>query len=196
MIRKIESRDAEAMAALHQRTLRSHMRGRTGLRLLACRYVALATDCGGTGFVFVEDSGRIGGFICGVWDARLLRFELLRLCGWSLALWGGVHAFFHPVIALRALGRLASSVAKWREPDAMGSGYELRPVAVDPAFQRQGVAGSLLRRLLDDASGRKFPFVVLRTEVDNANANAFYAKHGFTVERTSSGYNYYRYILT
>lgn len=76
-----------------------------------------------------------------------------------------------------------------------GGEYELRPIAVAAEFRGQGVAERLLMRLVDDAQNRGFHSIILKTEVDNGRANAFYVKRGFVVERTIDGYNHYRLAI-
>lgn len=194
MIRAIRESDAGAVAALHQRTLRSDMSGVSGRRLLACNYRALASGFGGVGYVAISADGQLMGFVCGVWSPSQLRSALLRLSWMRLLIWGALHALFHPGTLMGFVKCMAAPRARGGAPacPAPPSTYELRPIAIAPECRGDGTAAHLLERLLGDASGRGYVTVTLKTECDNGRANAFYVKHGFVKECVEGGYNHYR----
>lgn len=197
-IRSLLRTDALEVATLHQQTLRTRMMGKTGRRILAYNYMTLSAVFGGTGYVAVTADGHIAGFVCGVWNPVEHRAALLRRYGLALAFLGVVHGLTHPRFifdVLRRLGINSRGHSVSTTPVATRD-YELRPIAVGSAHRGKGVAEALLLRLLDDAKERGFDSVVLQTETDNARANAFYLKHGFVLERMSTGYNHYRIRLS
>lgn len=65
----------------------------------------------------------------------------------------------------------------------------LEKIAVDPAFRRQGVAETLLRRFFRDGEG-KLAFLTLEVRAGNAPAIALYEKLGFRMVGRRK--NYYR----
>jgi len=195
VIRPLEPGDAVAVAVLHQAFLRSRLKGYTGRRLLACYYRSLSLAAGGgCGYVEVESGSRIAGFVCGVWNPASVRQNLVRAMWGGLLLWGGLHVLLHP----SGWGDLSRRLLpRHRQEFPLGgqAEYELRPIVVDEDFRGRGIAGQLLLRLLEDARSRGFKSIMLKTEVDNGRANAFYVKHGFVLERTAAGYNQYRRFL-
>lgn len=56
---------------------------------------------------------------------------------------------------------------------------ELANLAVDPAFRGQGVAGALLDRLIDEASGARVTSVFLEVRASNEAALVLYVGRGF-----------------
>lgn len=197
MIRPMRPQDCLAVAALHQRTLQTRLKGMAGRHLLACNYLTLAAGQGGAGYVAAEADGLVVGFVCGVWDPSAQRRALIRAHGLPLLAWGCVHALGHLDFVLDACRRtrLCSHRTRAKEVYSCATEYELRPIAVVPDRQGSGIALQLLKRLLEDASDRNFDAVVLRTEINNDRANAFYRKYGFALVRSVDGYNLYRIRL-
>jgi predicted GNAT family N-acyltransferase len=56
---------------------------------------------------------------------------------------------------------------------------QVRFMAVDPAWRNRGLGGRILRRLEDEARGRRVPSIVLNARED---ASEFYLAHGYQVE--------------
>ena len=56
-------------------------------------------------------------------------------------------------------------------------------MAVEPAWQRRGVARILLGRIEEEARKRGLPYLSLMVTEDNAAARALYGAAGFTTER-------------
>jgi len=197
MIRVIERSDAAGIAALHLQVLRSHLRGVAGSHLVAAYYRALAIGKGGIGYVSVENDGRVSGFVCGIWEQRLVRGILFRHEWPRLLGWGGILLMLTPALLRDVWSRSVPrrGVGRGSGVATAGGEYELRPIAVAAEFRGQGVAERLLMRLVDDAQNRGFHSIILKTEVDNGRANAFYVKRGFVVERTIDGYNHYRLAI-
>ena len=58
--------------------------------------------------------------------------------------------------------------------------WELENIAVAPAFQRHGIAGELLRVLLDHVRRSGASTVFLEVRESNVAARRFYERHGFS----------------
>jgi ribosomal protein S18 acetylase RimI-like enzyme len=56
-------------------------------------------------------------------------------------------------------------------------------MAVEPAWQRRGIAGILMANIEDQARKRGLPYLSLMVTEDNTAARALYAASGFTTER-------------
>ncbi|WP_231913030.1 GNAT family N-acetyltransferase [Sterolibacterium denitrificans] len=76
-------------------------------------------------------------------------------------------------------GRLLADEAAGRGKDRSGGSGRMGRIAVLPAWRGQGVGGSLLRRLLEQASQAGMRQVRLHARAD---AQAFYRRFGFVAE--------------
>lgn len=65
---------------------------------------------------------------------------------------------------------------------------ELLTIATDPAVRRAGVAGTLLRRFMDEVRARGAKTVFLDVSAENAPALALYQKAGFQPLARRKGY--------
>lgn len=192
MIVPLQSHHSAAVAQLHLDYLRSHLTGKPGRQLLKANYQTIAGDMGACGFVAESDSGQPVGYVCGVWDPKLVRNSLIRNYWSQLSLWGALQVIYQPGLLLSFLQRTRQSAS------AVGSetvGYELRPIVVAPAARGTGVALELVNRLLMDADQRGFKRVYLLAEPDNTAANTFYQRAGFRLTETvtQQGIVYNRY---
>lgn len=185
----LRSDHAPEVAALHLAYLPTPFSDLPGVRLLAAYYRAVSVGQGAVGYIAEEADGVVG-YVCGVWDGRALRRQLVR-CAWPELLgWGALQVAIRPAL-------LAGMVARLRPTSGSGdgAGYELRPIVVAPRARGSGVAAALLDRLLADAARRGFGTLYLFAAAANGRANAFYRNHGFvpTGSRETAGRHDLRY---
>jgi ribosomal protein S18 acetylase RimI-like enzyme len=173
------------VAFLHQQYLPTLFSGKAGLQLLKVYYSCIVHAGGACGYVAIEE-GLVVGYICGVWNHKLVRKHLLSRHLPQLVVWGIMLVLRNPhsihEIALRFLG-----TAPFLTGNRVGlphSGYELRPIVVKQAYQGTGLASQLISHLIRDALGRGFDGMFLYAEASNSRANAFYEKLGWKTENT------------
>lgn len=160
------------VAKLHLNNLRTAYRGNSGLMLLKYYYETLALSGGASGYVAVMDDF-VKGYICGVWDHRIIKKALLKNYWIHLAIWGTIQLLFNPSIILPAANN------NRRTNNRADSGYELRPIVVSPEMRGIGLASQLVNSILIDAEKRRYKSIFLYTEEDNFMAIKFYTKFGF-----------------
>ena len=107
------------------------------------------------------------------WSRRTLEDEL-------------VNGFSSYVVAEAPNGRIAGFAGVWFMRDQV----HLVTIAVDPPFQRLGVAARLLLRCFELAAEAEMPSIVLEVRVSNTGAQALYEQFGF--RRLGRLRNYYR----
>lgn len=169
----------DPVARLHIAHLHTSYRGYAGRQLLVCYYQTLAQASTACGYVAVE-KGDVAGFVCGVWDGGKLRSDLLKQHLANLLLWGTFQILSQPSMFGHLLKRVRLLFnSSGDQPVFSQSGYELRPIVVDPYFRGTEVANKLVDRLIRDADQRGFEQMYLYAEEDNTAANAFYRKVGF-----------------
>lgn len=169
----------DSVARLHIAHLHTSYRGYAGRKLLVCYYQTLAQASTACGYVAVE-KGTVAGFVCGVWDRAELRSELLKRHLAHLLLWGTFQILYHPSVFAQLIKRVKPLSNSFYDRQVFHqSGYELRPIVVDPAFRGMGVANKLVDHLVRDANQRGFEQLFLYAEKDNTAANTFYRKIGF-----------------
>lgn len=88
--------------------------------------------------------------------------------------------FYGEVIASDAGGSMVGYALGISEPWHEGSHYYLKEMAVDPAWQRQGVGAVLMAALSQALEGRDTRRIYLLTARGDLS-EAFYAKQGFYV---------------
>lgn len=96
------------------------------------------------------------------WTRRTLEDEL-------------INGFSSYVVAEAPNGRVAGFAGVWFMRDQL----HLVTIAVDPAFQRLGIASRLLLNCLDQALEADMPSVVLEVRESNTAAQALYERFGF-----------------
>jgi ribosomal protein S18 acetylase RimI-like enzyme len=150
----------------------------------------LSHQAGACGFVAIE-SNKIIGYVCGIWEPKVLRRELFRSQWLKLGWWIIIQAINKPSVFFNLIRRYQNSTSIEDE----GSAYELRPIVVLPEYRRKGVAGLLLNILIEDAARRGFDRIILYTEDDNIAAQSFYIKEKFNLVTIVSrnGTIYHRY---
>lgn len=189
-VRAIQADDCGAVADLHLESLRTHLAGRYAHEALAAYYASIVVGDGGTGFVAVAENQDVAGFVCGIWDPERLRQAVFRDSGPRLVLMAAGFAVSHPPTAIRML---QSRVKSQHEPRLFPPGaYELRPLVVGNTHRGSGIATQLVERVLSDALDRGWSQVYLKTESDNARANALYTKFGFQRVPSANEFNVFR----
>ena len=112
-------------------------------------------------------------------------------------LWYSMGAFFrNPKVFLR----LIRAFLKPSESKKSEKYVKLSSIGVKPTHKSRGVGTRLVQRLIDDTDFSDISYIELETDSDNnENANRFYIKNGFVLERkyvTNEGrwMNEYRYL--
>lgn len=178
-IDNFQSKDANAVAYLHQSFLKTPLKGKTGLQLLTLYYKALQLSNGGVIFVARNFDG-VYGYVCGLWNAKLVRQFLIKTY-WPNLIWlGGVLVLTQKSTLFNLFTRFSDdkAISQNKETDL---GYELRPIVVGPNFRGTGVSALLLERLCVDARDRGFDSIFLYVEENNLAAQKFYEKRGFVI---------------
>lgn len=192
-IRAVELRDAPVLAQLHLKHLRSNLRGYPAQRLLAMHYQCISANQGACGYI-AEQNGIVVGYVCGVWDKRLLRSSLLRQFWHRVLLWGLAEVLVNPYAISKSLYSLL-----FRNKRALGPEwpFELRPIVVDQQARGTGAAKALVDALIMHAKADGFNTIDLMTETDNIGAQRFYEKVGFNREADTvvSAESYLHYNL-
>jgi len=96
------------------------------------------------------------------WTRRTLEDEL-------------INGFSSYVVAEAPNGRIAGFAGVWFMRDQL----HLVTIAVDPPFQRLGIAARLLLNCIDQAREAEMPSIVLEVRESNLTAQALYERFGF-----------------
>ncbi len=171
--------DCATVAATHAACLSTPFKTTAGARLLQTRYEAISTGAGSSGYICNLDE-HFAGFICGIWDRRMLRQALFKKLP-LLAVNAARHCLSDPKFLLIAAGALLHQLSRPRDP-LDENGYEMRPLVVLPAFRGQGVADRLIEQVYADARQRGFERIFLFVEKDNLAAIKLYTRVGFLLE--------------
>lgn len=189
---------AGQVAQLHLENLQTMFSGRAGRELLRLYYEAVAEETGGGGYVAVDQNEMLG-YVCGIWDARELRRNLLLSHGLSLALWGTAQFLMRPILLFDFLARFRSSDSADNSSTGNHPLYELRPIVVISKKRRSGLGQQLVKRLIDDVRSRGYDAIYLYTEQENEVAQNFYERLGFSevgrLNRNSGWYLLYEMKL-
>lgn len=177
-IRPLNNQDTNRLSELHLKYFRSNFKNLPGKKMLDYYYRCVSEQIGSTGYV-ARVNDQVAGYICGVWDKKVLNRSLIKKYGIQLAFWGVIHAITHPSHIIRFVSKVrrGNKLAK-------KSGYELRPIIVDAHFRGTGIANDLVERLLIDAKERGYRHMFLFTEEDNHRARNFYEKINFSLVET------------
>lgn len=175
MITKLQLDQSATLADLHYTHLATPFRGTPGKELLKLYYQAISKSYGACGYV-AYDKDRILGYVCGIWDAALLKQNLLKHDWFRLAFWTTLQLIIKPCF-------ITGLFSRFREPaqsiNQNKDTYELRPIVVVPEARGSGLSARLVETLIKDADERGFPEIFLITEKNNLIANKFYQKFGF-----------------
>ncbi len=183
-ISEFQLTNAEDIARLHQEYLNTPFKGNSGRHLLVNYYKTLFFQKGGVCFVVIFEDSVIG-FVCGIWDPRLISKYLLRKFWYSMIYWGILHLLTFPKMIIDISSRIFQKNSnKEKKP---GNNYELRPIVVANEYQGKNVSNILLSKLCEDAKKRSFEKIILFTENDNLPAQKFYKKNNFQLIKQVDG---------
>jgi ribosomal-protein-alanine acetyltransferase len=115
----------------------------------------------------------VAAYATDAWSRRTLEDEL-------------VNGFSSYVVAEAPNGRVAGYAGVWFMRDQV----HLATIAVDPPFQRLGIAARLLLRCFELAEEAEMPSLVLEVRESNTGAQALYERFGF--RHIGRLRNYYR----
>lgn len=174
-IKKLENIYIDTITRLHISNLRTPFRGTVGIMLLQLYYRGVLFENGSVGYIGLVD-GECHGFVCGVWDSKLLKHQILSNNLVRLIFWTGLLCIISPKYILNLFNRLLDKKNRYTNIH----GYELRPIVVDPQTRGTGLAGLLVDRLVEDANSRGYRKMHLYVEDDNLIARKFYSKKGFS----------------
>ena len=195
MIARMTMAHVDEVISVHLHSFEGFFLSFLGPRFLRLYYESIAEYPGATGYVYVQD-GRAVGFVCGtVHPSQFYRF-LLRTRGWRFAV-----ASLGAVLRRPSIGpRLARALLYPSQTSRRDDTGTLTSMAVEPAFQGQGIGAELARAFLEDMRARGVKRVDLTTDRhDNDKVNAFYQKQGFRCERsfvTPEGREMNEYVIS
>lgn len=152
--------------------------GEDFLRVLYDRTLALPEAMG---FVALDDSGTMNGFVIGVTSQRSLYCRLLEEHWAAFAL-----ASLRPILRRPSIMlRLIRALRRPEEAQQSAADCLLMSIAVRPELQGQHIGGQLVAAFLTEAQQRGVRAVSLTTDRDgNAPVNLFYQKLGFKLARS------------
>ncbi len=169
-IRRAAPADAAAVATLHCRCIPWGLLTQMGQTFVGAFYAALIDSPSGFAFV-AERNGRVVGFASGVVHWRRFYRQFLRR---------------HPRLAAMAAVR-SLRAGRWRRlletsRYAVAAGLpqaEVVSVALEPESRGAGVAGALVRGVLDEFAARGVSTVRVTAGAANAPAVRLYERAGF-----------------
>lgn len=176
----LEERHADSVAQLHIAWLPTQFLGASGQALLRIYYAAIACRQGACGFVAL-DGQEVVGYICGIWDAGVVKKTLLSGYGLSALYWGALHVLRRPKMIAEMLGRLRAT-----DSGSATSGFELRPLVIAPPYRHTGLSVQLIEWLFNEARERGYLVMHLYCDPSNFSARKLYERVGFLLTQTTS----------
>ncbi len=174
IIRSMRNTEAPFLASLHKKGLPPGFLSQLGPRFLAYLYKSIAASHYGIVLVAVEPSGRIIGFVSGATDIGKIYRQIALRRGW-LMIWLLLRFVFSVSMCRRILETILYPCRVEREhPKA-----ELLSIVVDPCLHGSGVAGKLVRGLVQEFERRGCMAFKVLVNAQLDRANAFYRKEGF-----------------
>jgi len=167
--------EAPQVAALHREGIPTGILSELGPAFLTELYRAIAASPDGFVYVGLDECGSVCGFISGTTSLkRIFRAVLLRR-GWRFA-----PHMLRAALRPSRLRRVVEAVFyPARFPDDLPQA-ELLSVVVDARARGSGVAGELMRALLDEFARRGVQRIKVMVGERLERANAYYLKHGFS----------------
>lgn len=174
--------DPRAVAAIHLEAFQGFFLSSLGSSFLAYYYRCFPHEPGAIALVAEQgEEGRVVGFVVGTINPRAFYRRILRRHWLGFALRAAGALALHPGAAPRLLRGLTHSGGNPGGKAVAG----LFSIAVLPAAHGGGSAAALMRGFLELAAARGARSAFLHTDAaKNERVNAFYRRHGFTVERT------------
>lgn len=193
-LRPMSREDVDRCVELHVQSFPGFFLSQLGPRFLREFYRGFLGDPDGIAVVAVGSSGEVFGCVVGTFEphgyfSRLVRRQLR----------GFVAASVLAVVANpRTAGRLLRAVRYRGQVPIEVSGALLSSIAIDPQHQGSGIGTRLIEHFAARARERKMAAYLLTDRDENAAANAFYVRNGWTLAgsyQTSEGRGMNCYVL-
>jgi ribosomal protein S18 acetylase RimI-like enzyme len=181
MIRTAKQDDVVDIVAVHMRSFQNFFLTFLGPRFLATFYKRTLALPESIGYVVVDDSNRLIGFVIGVTSQTGLYRKLLSEHWLDFALASLLPALRRPII----VPRLLRALRKPQEAAENVADCVLMSIAVLPEMQGAHWGLQLVNQFLAEAQNRGVAAVSLTTDRNNnEQVNAFYQRLGFTLARS------------
>ena len=167
------------LAILHKRAFPSFFLTQLGMPFLQTLYLGYTED-EDSGIIVAEEEGTLVGLIAYSNDyprfyKGLIKKHLIRFAVCSIGA-----AVKHPSFIKRLMGAFRKSDSVVKEEQYV----ELASICVDPKVEGQGVGTRLIDYLKGIVDFNEYSYINLETDAENnENANKFYVKNGFVLER-------------
>jgi len=179
-ILKMQSRDIDSVTQIHLLSFKGFFLSFLGYQFLAELYDGIVSDPNGIAFVANSDNGILG-FVAGTDSPQGFYRRLLRQRWWRFAWAAAWPALRKPSI----IHRLLRAFSRSRSEDIHENCATLMSIAVAPDAQGQGIGQQLVQAFLVEVKARGIKQVNLTTDAENnAAANQFYVKQGFTLHKS------------
>ncbi|WP_371372109.1 GNAT family N-acetyltransferase [Sporomusa aerivorans] len=183
MVREMDIYDVDHVVAIHLRSFSGFFLSFLGYQFLKAYYSAVCYAADGLRFVFLDESGKIAGFVVGASNPRGFYSRLLKRDWYKFAAASVEAIFRNPLIIPRLLRALLFPGSNPVGLHVAG----LFSIAVSPSDQTKGGGTMLLSAFIAEAGRRGCKQIVLTTDKDNNDAvNKFYVKNGLEVSRQYS----------
>ena len=188
------SSQIKELAELHRRAFPAFFLTQLGLPFLFTLYKGYMDDAE-SGIIVAEEKGKFIGFIAYSRDypefyKGLIKKKIVQF------VWCSFLAFLrNPSFAKRLFGAFKKSDSVQKAEKYV----ELASICVNPRMNNRGLGTELINYLKAEVDYSQYAYINLETDADNnENANRFYEKNGFVLERqyrTAEGRNMneYRY---
>lgn len=196
MICKFTKQHVRQVVTVHVASFPGFFLSFLGPQFLSIFYSAVRSAPEGIAFVYLNDAGIPSGFVAGTSNPRGFYTRLLKRHWFRFALAAIPSVLRKPSI----VSRVARAVSHPSDNPVGDDVAGLFSVGVLPELQGTGAGKKLMQAFLEEAKLRGCKRVVLTTDQENNDAvNAFYIRHGFSVERryvTPEGRKMNEYWLT
>lgn len=196
MISKLTKQHVDQVVSVHVASFPGFFLSFLGPQFLSIFYSAVSSAPEGIAFVYLNEAGIPSGFVAGTSNPRGFYSRLLMRHWFRFAMAAIPSVLRKPSI----VSRVARAVFHPSDNPVGDDVAGLFSIGVLPELQGTGAGKKLMQAFLEEAKYRRCKRVVLTTDQDNNDAvNAFYVRHGFSVERrfvTPEGRKMNEYWLT
>lgn len=196
MISKLTKQHVSQVVSVHVASFPGFFLSFLGPQFLSIFYSAVSSAPEGIAFVYLNEAGIPSGFVAGTSNPRGFYSRLLMRHWFRFAMAAIPSVLRKPSI----VSRVARAVFHPSDNPVGDDVAGLFSIGVLPELQGTGAGKKLMQAFLEEAKYRRCKRVVLTTDQDNNDAvNAFYVRHGFSVERrfvTPEGRKMNEYWLT
>lgn len=196
MISKLTKQHVGQVVTVHVASFPGFFLSFLGPQFLSIFYSAVSSAPEGIAFVYLNEAGIPSGFVAGTSNPRGFYSRLLMRHWFRFAMAAIPSVLRKPSI----VSRVARAVFHPSDNPVGDDVAGLFSIGVLPELQGTGAGKKLMQAFLEEAKYRSCKRVVLTTDQDNNDAvNAFYVRHGFSVERrfvTPEGRKMNEYWLT